>query len=462
MATPRLSHGAANLDVQSDEYGRCLEWRETSGTRDRAIHIYRTPVEVLYQFETNDTRIFYRNTYVYHFNESLSCPNCSLDQVVVIPNVLFQKLVDFAAYGVAEQIAVKAALTIAKRETPFLNVTVREALFEGYKDPLLEIACGYPVIKRLCEAAKIPTRIGFFYGKNNTDDGLYEVSTGLGDAFTIGKVFTFNNMSIMPDTTWDSADARQIRGTDGQLFPPMLEEGRDLEIFAGPMCRSIPMEFRGRSEFEGIAAFRYGFPSKMFDPSVPENRGFCNKNNTPTFYNASIQIPGCLPKGLLDISRCVPGAPRIYVSNSHFFSAHPEVQSSIKGMAVPNEYDDQTLVDVEPTSGVPIFAKRATQINVGMVHGNLDLLAKMPNFIMPVLWMNETAAFDSDTRSQLSGLTSIKHIVYVVGVSFLTVGLLMLFAVIVAVVLQTVLKPRGEEEESIIQDVDVEEEVGDI
>ncbi|KAK5983735.1 Lysosome membrane protein 2 [Trichostrongylus colubriformis] len=367
---------------------------------------YKSP----YEFQKNETRVFYRNNHVYVFNESLSCAHCSLDRRVVIPNLVFQKLVDFVQLGgTPAKIAIEAVLVVLRRESPFIDVSVGEALYDGYKDPLLDAVCTHNVfLKKLCEAAKIPDRIGFFYGQNNTDDGLYEVSTGATNVFEIGKVYTFNNMSVMPESVWDSADAREIRGTDGQLFPPMLEEGQELEVFAGPMCRSIAMQFLRRSEFQGVTAYRYGLPLKMFDPTFPENRGFCNRNGTPTFFNVSIQIPGCLPKGLLDIGRCLPGTPRVYISNSHFFGADPEVFSSIEGMTMPNEENDQTFVDIEPISGAPIFAKRVTQVNVGMLKGNLNALSGMNNITIPVLWMNETVYFDKDTKDQLSLLTSMK------------------------------------------------------
>nr|CDJ97317.1 CD36 antigen domain containing protein [Haemonchus contortus] len=421
---------------------------------------YKSP----YQFDKNDTRVFYRNNHVYFFNKSLSCGHCSLEQRVVIPNVVFQKLVDFALeQGPPAKLAIEAVLAVYKRETPFIEVSVKEALYDGYKDPLLDAVCGYSTfLRKLCEAAKIPDRIGFFYGQNNTDDGLYEVSTGFNDVFNISKVFSFNNMSVMPESVWDSAYAREIRGTDGQLFSPMLDEGPGLEIFAGQMCRSIEMQFLRRSVVGDIAAFRYGLPVKMFDPSIPQNRGFCNKNGTPTFFNTSIQIPGCLPKGLLDIGRCLPGTPRIYISNSHFFGASPEVISSIQGMDMPREENDQTFVDVEPLSGVPIHAKRVTQINVGMSKGNLNVLSNMNNMIFPVLWMNETVYFDNGTRNQLSQLISAKHLVRVVGVAVLTVGILVWFAVTAVVAVRTLTKPRDDDDQPILHEDVVEEEVGDI
>ncbi|VDM70928.1 unnamed protein product [Strongylus vulgaris] len=178
-------------------------------------------------------------------------------------------------------------------------------------------------------------------------------------------------MTVFPEEVWDSMDAREIRGTDGQLFPPLLQEGRQIEVFAGPICRTVTMQFRERSDFRDIAAFRYGFPSDIYDPNVPENRGYCNKKNTPAYFNTTVQIPGCLPKGLLDISRCLPGSPRVYISQPHFFNAHRAVISSVDGMRAPSKKDDDTFVKVEPTSGVPIHANKLTQINIGMTKGEL-------------------------------------------------------------------------------------------
>ena len=39
-------------------------------------------------------------------------------------------------------------------------------------------------------------------------------------------------MSVMPNGSWDSPYARMMNGTDGQLFPPMIQKGETLTIFA--------------------------------------------------------------------------------------------------------------------------------------------------------------------------------------------------------------------------------------
>ncbi|KJH49061.1 CD36 family protein [Dictyocaulus viviparus] len=435
-------------------------------------HQWKSP----YWFNKNFTSISYRNNHVYFYNSSLSCAECSLSRRIVIPNVVFQKLVDFAMQGTKQKMLVTLALTVLKAESPFINVTVEEALFKGYHDPLIDLICKSVVFKNLCNVVKIPEAIGFFYGQNETDDGLYEVSTGFTDAFRIGKVLTYNNMTIMPDSKWDSTDAGEIRGTDGQLFPPFLKENQDLEIFAGSICRqmisvvtfvsmteylplflrTVTMQFMRKSEFRNVAAFRYGFPSNIYDPSVAENRGFCNRNNTPTFFNSSIQIPGCLPKGFLDIGRCLNGKPRIYLSNAHFLYTDPQVQFSVDGMGMPNEKNDDTFVEIEPLTGVPINSRRITQLNVGMFKGNLKITSNMRNIIMPVLWMNESIWFDNDTQAQLEHLISAKRIVLVIGVSVLSMGLLILFAVISVLVVIKVMKHRSNDEQQLLEDSMVE------
>lgn len=421
-------------------------------------HQWKSP----YQFVKNGSRILYRNNHVYVFNDSLSCSNCFLSRRIVVPNVIFQKLVDFASKGFFEKFLVTAVLTAVSAESPFVNITVEEALFKGYHDPLLDFICQRAWLQSLCNFVKIPKSVGYLYGQNGTDDGLYEVSTGLGDAFDIGKVFSFNNMTVMPESTWDSADAREIRGTDGQIFSPFLQENQDLEIFAGPICRTITMEFQRKSEFRDVVAFRYGFPSHIYDPSIATNRGFCNKNNTPVYFNSSIQIPGCLPKGFLDIGRCLPGTPRIYLSQAHFLNTDHEVQSSIDGMDVPDERNDNTFLEVEPLSGVPINARRIAQINVGMKKGNLRIISRMNNIILPVLWLNETIWFDDDTKAQLNQIISIKRLLFISGVVSLTIGLLIWFILIVVLVMFSVLKHRREDEQGLLQDGVADEEIENV
>ena len=151
--------------------------------------------------------------------------------------ILLQKLVDIAQKGMLYKFAIQAVLTAVSRETAFIEVKAREALFDGYEDPIISSVCNNPVLKFLCDNGSIPKRIGFFYKQNNTDDGSYEIHTGLGEPSDIGKLFSWNNMTSLPNGTWDSPYARMINGSDGQTFPPLIQKGDAFTLFAAQAGR---------------------------------------------------------------------------------------------------------------------------------------------------------------------------------------------------------------------------------
>jgi hypothetical protein len=127
-------------------------------------------------FALNNTRLFFRNQRNYYFNANQSCENCSLSDLVTIPNILFQvfyillkilnfinlkKFVDILrrqSYLVRELVET----IIRDKEKVFINVTVGELLFDGYEDQLIKNVCEY--FDFVCKALKVPERIGLFYG----------------------------------------------------------------------------------------------------------------------------------------------------------------------------------------------------------------------------------------------------------------------------------------------------------
>ncbi|CAJ0942842.1 unnamed protein product, partial [Mesorhabditis belari] len=376
-----------------------------------------------YNFTNNETHIFYRNKRTYTYIEDLSCPSCKLTRNVTLPNVIFQKLVDFAEASSIVKFFIEQALKLVP-EAPFIKIPVGQALFTGYNDPLIELvqkACRR--VPSLCKDLNLPEKIGFFYGQNNSYDGTYQILTGLDLRANTGKVVTWNNLTSLPETWWSTKEARMINGTDGQLFPPLLKAGEDRILFAAQACRSVKLAYKSMTSVEGVPAYRYGVPDSMYDPTLPENAGFCN-NATPVFFkNITIQPPGCLPAGLLDISRCQPGQPRVYISQGHFLGSPKEVHEAVEGIKQPNPQLDSTIVDIEPTTGAAVNAMRRAQINIGMKKGNLGILSKTKNLIMPVLWINETARFDAETRDEmLNELWRAKHWIFGVGLTLLFVG----------------------------------------
>ncbi|CAB3401826.1 unnamed protein product [Caenorhabditis bovis] len=393
--------------------------------------------KVYHKFAANDTRVFYKNQKLYFFNKNASCEACHLNINVTIPNVVFQKLVDAAEdtiFGIRIRFAIESILKLVK-EGPFITVSVNDALFNGYHDPIVDLVCKNQILSILCTSNIITKRVGFFYGQNGTTDGTYEVDTGKPSPFNIGKVYSWNNMSMMPEDVWDSPYARMINGSDGQVFSPMLQREKRLSVFVSQLCRSIQLEYVKDVAVAGVPSWRYTAPSDLYDPAIPANRDFCNKHGTPRYFdNTTIQIENCLPAGIIDLSRCQAGSPRVYLSQPHFYKSPKELWHAVSGLAVPSDANDNTYVDLEPNAGVPTQAKRTVQINVGMVKGSLSITENTTNVIVPVLWMNETAFFDDGTREQLSSIFGVKHYSFIGGVASLLVGVLTWLAVFVVII----------------------------
>uniref|UniRef100_A0A915PX40 Uncharacterized protein n=1 Tax=Setaria digitata TaxID=48799 RepID=A0A915PX40_9BILA len=183
-------------------------------------------------FMRNNTRVLYRNKRYYIYDENESCTNCSLNDLVTIPNILLQYLVNIAKSPFIAKF-LELVLLQFKRETPFIRVRVGEMLFDGYEDPIIERICSGSLRESLCAAANIPMRIKFL--ENDTDDGEYLIDSGLENIDRIGRVYAWNGRNETP--WWSTAQARKINGTNGDLFPPLSSVSSDLPVFFGQLGR---------------------------------------------------------------------------------------------------------------------------------------------------------------------------------------------------------------------------------
>ncbi|KAK0417648.1 hypothetical protein QR680_013127 [Steinernema hermaphroditum] len=411
-----------------------------------------------FDFTRNESRILYQNSRISFFNQSLSCPTCFLTDTVTVPSIVYQKLVDIAMKSGWYKWAIEAASSL-QDESPFITVPVGELLFDGYEDPLLSKLCSMPIIKEICKTMGVPSRIGLFYGQNNTYDGTYEINTGRYESPLIGHVYSWNNMTHLPNSVWWSPEARQIKGYDGQLFPPGLRRGQVVDIFVGQIMRTIQMEYKMDSEFAGVPSFRFGVPVSMNDPTLKENKGFNNPESPRFFNDTSIQSKGALPAGFMDLSGSLPGAPRIYMSQSRFLNCPTAVREAVEGVAKPDPFNDDTYIDIEPTTGVVIHARRLSQLNLGVMAGGVKQSGNMVDTIIPLLWLRETISFDADTRDELAKkVVFINRTAFVGGVIFLLAGIFLWTVFILVSVVHHCSRTVAEENQRLIREDDDEEE----
>uniref|UniRef100_A0A7E4VT09 CD36 family n=1 Tax=Panagrellus redivivus TaxID=6233 RepID=A0A7E4VT09_PANRE len=397
-----------------------------------------------FSFTQNNTRTIYHNNKLYFFSQKLSCPTCLLSDNVTVPNLIFQKLVDAAEGNLIVRSAITAAIQIA-HETVFIKVTVGDLLFNGYKDPLISGICERPIISTICRAFNVPDRIGLFYGQNNTDDGAYEINTGLLDPYQLGHLYSYNNMTIQNGSVYYGPQARMVNGSDGQLFHPFLDSDQKITIFVGQICRSIELEFNKLREFDDVTTYEYQPAKELQDVDLQRSLGFCNPLSPRYFNSTVVQPEKCGPKGLMDISSCAPGNPRIYISNPHFYDCPNALSEAIDGLKQPEADNDRTFVLIQPTAGVVVHAVRRSQINVGMLPGKIRFLSKMNPTIVPVIWLNETAHFDPVTKAQLVQLTTITKVAQVISVTVIGVGIFCIFLNLATFLVLRFYKKDGDE-----------------
>ncbi|PIC40557.1 hypothetical protein B9Z55_011856 [Caenorhabditis nigoni] len=376
----------------------------------------------------------YQRFLSYKFNEDDSCQTCILGNRIWVPNMIYQKFVEAASTE-----GMKAAATTLLSQTAFLEVEVEELLFEGYKDPFLDKVCEIPFMNFVCEAIlDVPERIGLFFEANNTASKMYEIDDGTENPENLGKILKYDDEQLLDETWWSTEESLKIRGTDGSLFHPFLRKDEKLWVYVSELCRSIWLEFKEEVEYRGLKAYRYVVPPEVFDIRHPGNEGYCNPSEKQFFSAQSNDSSGCMPKGLLEISKCQKSQPPITISLPNFLFAPDEVRQSVKGLNETDDIRDSIVVDIEPRVGAVLYARRVSQVNIEMWKGkNLTFpvnLKKMKSALIPVIILHETSEIDDDSleqiRSQLYETEQIAYtscnIMMIIGAILLLLGILFL------------------------------------
>ncbi|CAH7472628.1 platelet glycoprotein 4 [Phodopus roborovskii] len=271
------------------------------------------------------------------------------------------------------------------KSSMFQTRTLRELLW-GYKDPFLSLV-PYP----------ISTTVGVFYPYNDTVDGVYKVFNGKDN---ISKVAIIDSYKGKKNLSYWPSYCDMINGTDAASFPPFVEKSRTLRFFSSDICRSIYAVFESDIDLKGIPVYRFILPAKAFASPLqnPENECFCTEK---------VISNNCTSYGVLDISKCKEGKP-VYISLPHFLHASPDISEPIEGLN-PNEEEHRTYLDVEPITGFTLqFAKRL-QVNILVKPARkIEALKNLKrNYIVPILWLNETGTIGDEKaemfRNQVTG-----------------------------------------------------------
>ncbi|CAG0901945.1 unnamed protein product [Darwinula stevensoni] len=125
---------------------------------------------------------------------------------------------------------------------------------------------------------------------------------------------------------------------------------------------------------------------------LPENECFCVEGD-------------CLGAGLLEVSKCLHGKP-VVMSSPHFYV--PEEagdsgfnESLIHGIS-PSKEAHETIVDIEPITGVIIRAAKRLQANIKVRKvPDFNTFENFPSMELPVFWVEESAKLDEESGKKL-------------------------------------------------------------
>jgi len=353
----------------------------------------------------NNSVIYQQNrTWVYQ--PALS--NGSLDDEISNLNVIAATV----AHAVKDKnIIVRRAVDFLMREKErslIVKKTVREWIFDGYEDELLNL-----LQKLNISALNIPfDRFGWFFARNGSAsyDGNFTMFTGTDDIELLGIIDKWNGNQRTPFYNNYCAD---VNGTSGELWPPVAKY-KSVSIFSPDICSTIEITQTNNTPYtNGLMGKEFAATEKLFDNGTKYPSMGC-------FNGARI-----FPSGVRDVSKCKFGAPA-FVSFPHFYLADPIYRTYIDGMN-PNASKHQFVMSLEPTTGIPLDVKAQLQLNIYLERvTGIQMFEKVRNLMVPMLWFRQSATLTSDYASQVKVLLVLPSVALYTGYGLLLIGLFIL------------------------------------
>lgn len=343
--------------------------------------------------------VSYREVRTYEFIPGLSVGSqedeiFTLNGPMIIASDVLKSFNIWARMGASTMFKIMGENVISK-------LRVRDLAYEGYPDEIIKWA---PTIKK-----DIPYKDGVFswlYGKNNTDDGLFTVFTGVDDPTLTDIINKLNGQDRL--SFWNGDTCNMINGTSIETGPPQPETPESYTFYQTIFCRSLTFNYTGDREVMGVKTKRF----------EPDDNILGNGTDNPD--NACFDLKPGRASGVLDVSPCQFDAP-VFISFPHFHLADPVYLNAINGLS-PNSDDHGSYVEVEPITGLSVNIKMRLQINLDVTHTKGILqLDDIKEGIYPILWVGLEISLNDYWANYLLGqLNNPKIITYsVLGVSVL-------------------------------------------
>ncbi|XP_063591608.1 lysosome membrane protein 2-like isoform X2 [Penaeus indicus] len=365
-----------------------------------------------YDLEWNDDEgtVSYLQNKSFIFVPEMS-PGLSLEDRVTTLNAI---MVSLASKIEAESPVLHALVELAFlrfKESLFITRSVRELIFDGYDEPLLS-----ELVKYTGDPTDSKGKFGFFYPRNNTNDGRYKVKTGALGMDDYQYIVEWKGQTEL-DYWHGDHYCNMINGTDGSQYPPEVTRNTVLRLYTSELCRSLYLTYEKDRNHFGIHVYRFIPPRDMLEDPLINHDNLCYC--TP-------DIDHCLGAGMLNMAPCAMGAP-IVMSTPHFYQGDEVELAKLVGLN-PRKEEHETFLDVEPRTGVTMKAAKKIQINIPLKpYGQFPSFKNVPEVIFPILWVNESAVVDEATAQEVrKGVTLPFVVVDAVCGSLIAIGVVLI------------------------------------
>ncbi|XP_045595505.1 lysosome membrane protein 2 [Procambarus clarkii] len=323
-------------------------------------------------FNDQEGSVTYVQNKTFYFREDLSKGYKLSDHVTTINAVMMTLGAKFEAL----KPALKALIEIwfVRFEVkPFITKPVGELLFYGYDEPLFKVLA--PMTN---DPVHVTGKFGFFYPKNNSNDGTYTVYTGVNGMAEYQNIVRWRgkeNIEFWKEDAWGGNSCNMINGTTGNQFPQPVSKTKPLRLYTAELCRSIYAVYQKEVRHGHLTLYRYVLPPELLADNL-ENECYCTDKFT-------------CRASMINVAPCRKGAP-VVMSTPHFYQGTPEDAQEVVGLN-PQEHEHETYLDIEPTTGVTFRAAKRIQVNIPLRrYSNLPTFRSVPDVILPVLWVNES------------------------------------------------------------------------
>ncbi|KAF8372376.1 hypothetical protein PRIPAC_78805 [Pristionchus pacificus] len=441
------------------------------------------------KWRDDGNEVFYQNYKKWIYHPEQSCPDCSYDDSVTIPNAVqigaSASSLD-PKFGISDTTKkVIALFLLVTGELPFNMPRVGDVLFDGYNDAMLTAAHSN-LVNFISNAFNggvsiVPfpfpdmKTMAYFNGYNNSRDEEYWIKTGKENIDDLGTIVTWAGTNLLPESWWTTKEARMINGTDtGSFAKPKLTDDDVLPMFHSYLCRSFAATFDKNSEVAGIKTKVYSVPYDDWDTTLHRNKGFRYKNvEGRDYFPGWLQCPkwngtackatpndpidcndkenlchNCCNKGKIGNSyvlppgffplACYPGRMEtspfaVLWSAPHMLYSPENVVKTVNGMHP--DYDKHTPLsyDHEPYSGQITHVLYRVQVNMP-IFGNpgVPTNAHLPDAIVPMFY-ESSEAFLTDATYQYFriGFVFMPTFLMWLSIAQIVLGVLFLLLVIV-------------------------------